>query len=458
MRRINRSSTERGRPLAVVLVAAATIALAACSSSSVSPSSSAAGGGGSPAASGGGSPAASAVGSPAAAVKLSALFMKQAAYSDSDVKAMSDAFTAANPNITVNLEFVQYEALHDKIVTDQVGGSGTYDTVLVDTPWPAEMAKANIVQDITDKIPAEFKSGVFDTAWTSATYQGKTYGVPWINDTKFFFSNKKMLADAGITSTPRTWDDVIAAAKAIKAKGTVKYPLAWSWSQAEAVICDWAELAGTMGGADFIDAQGNATFNKGGGLAALTFMKKTIDDGLTNPASLGFLEDDVNKTMGAGQAAMALNWTYGLGVMNDPAKSTVAGQIQVTAAPGTASTPTAGVNGGMSIAITKSTKHPDEALKFALWMASQAMQEKYDSSTLPMWKASFGDANVTKAAPELFAAAKDQFAALVTRPVVPYYSKLSSALQVAIQEALKGTKTPQQALDGVAAKLPDLQK
>ena len=196
----------------------------------------------------------------------------------------------------------------------------------------------------------------------------------------------------------------------------------------------------------------------GGGLAALEFMKKTIEDGLTNPASLGFIEDDVNKTVGAGQAAMALNWTYGLSVLNDPAKSTVAGQIAVAAAPGTAETPTAGVNGGMSIALTTSTKHPAEALKFALWMASQAMQEKYDANTLPEWKASFDNPDVTKSAPELFAAAKEQFAALVTRPVVPYYTKLSTALQVAIQEALKGTKTPKAALDEVAAKLPDLQK
>ena len=46
----------------------------------------------------------------------------------------------------------------------------------------------------------------------------------------------------------------------------------------------------------------------------------------------------------------------------------------------------------------------------------------------------------------------------MARPIVPYYSKLSAALQVAIQTALKGTKTPQAALDEVAAKLPDLQK
>jgi multiple sugar transport system substrate-binding protein len=391
-------------------------------------------------------------------VTLNTIWMKQAAYSDDEVKAMADAFTAANPNIKVNLEFVQYESLHDKIVTAQVSGSGQYDTVLMDTPWPAEFADAQIVRDITDKVPADYKTGVFDTAWTAANYKGKTWGIPWINDTKFFFYNQKMLNDAGITTAPKTWDDVITAAKAIKAKGIVQYPLVWSWIQAEAVICDWAELAGVMGGATFIDDQGNATFNQGGGLAALKFMKQTLDDGLTNPASLGFKEDDVNNTMQAGQAAMALNWTYGNGVMNDPAKSKVAGQIKVAAAPGHGSISTAGVNGGMSIAVTTKTQHPDEALKLALWMASQPMQEKYDANTLPMWKASFDNPDLTKAAPDLWAAAKVEFAGLVARPIVPYYTKLSTALQVAIQEALKGTKTPEQALNEVAAKLPDLKK
>jgi multiple sugar transport system substrate-binding protein len=367
---------------------------------------------------------------------------------------MIKAFTDANPTITVNAEFVQYEALHDKIVTAQVSGSGQYDTVLMDTPWPAEFADAQIVTDITDKIPADFKSGVFDSAWTAAGYKGKYWGVPWINDTKFFFYNKKMFADAGVTSVPKTWDDVITAAKAIKAKGIVKYPLVWSWTQAEAVICDWAEIAGVMGGATFVDDAGKAQFNTGGGLAALQFMKQTIDLGLTNPASLGFVEDDVNKTLGAGDAAMALNWTYGYNVLNDKTKSKVAGNIGVAAAPGTAATPTAGVNGGMSIAVTTKSQHPAEALKLALWMASEPMQEKYDLNTFPMWKASFDNTELTKPAPDFWAAAKNAFGGLVARPIVPYYSKLSTALQV----ALKGTKTPQQALDEVAAKLPDLQK
>ena len=168
---------------------------------------------------------------------------------------MDDAFTKQYPNITINPELVAYDSLHDKIVTAQVGGNGKYDVVLMDTPWPAELVTANIVSDITSKIPADFRSGVFDSAWTAAKYNGKTYGVPWINDTKFFFYNSDMFSKAGLTAAPKTWDDVEADAKAIKAAGIVKYPITASWKQAEAVICDWTQLAAAFGGSDFVDAK-----------------------------------------------------------------------------------------------------------------------------------------------------------------------------------------------------------
>lgn len=425
---------ERPRWRSARLLAFATAALivAACSTSTSSPS--------------------------AGPVTLHALFMKQAAYSDQDVQNMTKAFTDANPNVTVVPEFVSYDSLHDKIVTDQVGGSGQYDVVLMDAIWPAEFAKANIVRDITDKIPASFKSGVFDAAWTAAAYNGKDYGVPWINDTKFFFYNSKMLTDAGIAAPPKTWDDVVTAAKAIKAKGSVEFPIVGSWKQAEAVICDWTQLAAAFGAKDFVDANGKALFNTGGGLKALQFMKQLMDDGLVNPASLGFTEDDVNNTMAAGQAAMALNWTYGKAVMNDPKNSKVAGQIDVIGSPGEGTVPTSGVNGGMSLAVTQSSKHPEEALAYALSLASQKSQEMDTSLAFPMWKASFENASLTKSDPNYWAAAQTQFAGLAARPVVPYYTKLSNALQVAIQEALQGKKTPEEALNGVAAQLPDLQK
>ena len=97
-------------------------------------------------------------------VTLNTIWMKQAAYTNDEVTAMIKAFEDANPNIKVKYEFVQYESLHDKIVTAQSTGNGQYDTVLMDTPWPAEFADAKIVRDITEKVPSGFKSGVFDSA------------------------------------------------------------------------------------------------------------------------------------------------------------------------------------------------------------------------------------------------------------------------------------------------------
>ncbi|MDA8238123.1 MAG: extracellular solute-binding protein [Chloroflexi bacterium] len=391
-------------------------------------------------------------------VTLNALFMKQAAYSEDNVTEMTKAFEDANPNVTVNLEFVAYDALHDKIVTDQVGGAGSYDTVLLDAIWPAEFAKAKIVRDITANVPAEYKNDVFPSALAGGQYQGKFYAVPWINDTKFLFYNKQMLAAAGFSDPPATWDELLAQARAIKDKGIVDYPIVWSWSQAEAAICDWTQLAAVMGGADFVDDAGNARFAQGGPLAALEWMKKTLDDGLSNPASTGFLEEDVRNTFSAGGAAFALNWTYMYNLANDPQQSKVAGQVGVVASPGMGGVQTSGVNGGMGIAVTSSSKHPDEAVAYALWMASKPMQDKFAQLSLPMWKSSFQDAAITKTAPELFAAANVEFTNLVMRPVVPYYTALSSALQVALQEALTGKKPAAQALGDVAAKLPEIQK
>ncbi len=93
-----------------------------------------------------------ALASPAhAETKLNALFMAQAAYSEADVRAMTEAFTKANPDVKVNLEFVPYEGLHDKTVLAQ-GSGGGYDVVLFDVIWPAEYATNKVLVDVTDKI------------------------------------------------------------------------------------------------------------------------------------------------------------------------------------------------------------------------------------------------------------------------------------------------------------------
>ena len=74
------------------------------------------------------------------AITLNALFMKQAGYSEDDTTAGPKEFEAANPGIHVNLTFVPYENLEQKIITS--AEAGTFDVVLSDGPFTAKFAKA----------------------------------------------------------------------------------------------------------------------------------------------------------------------------------------------------------------------------------------------------------------------------------------------------------------------------
>jgi multiple sugar transport system substrate-binding protein len=379
-----------------------------------------------------------------AETKINALFMAQAAYSEADVRAMTEAFTKANPDVTVNLEFVPYEGLHDKTVLAQ-GSGGGYDVVLFDVIWPAEYATNKVLVDVTEKITPEMKSGVLPGAWTTVEYDGKRYGMPWILDTKYLFYNKEILEKAGIKTPPKTWAELAEQAKTIKDKGLLAMPIAWSWSQAEAAICDYTTLVSAYGGSFLKD--GKPVFATGGGLDALNYMVDSYKSGLTNPNSKEFLEEDVRRVFQNGEAAFALNWTYMYNMANDPKDSKVAGKVGVVPAPGVEGKSTvSAVNGSMGLGITSTSKHPDEAWKYITFMTSQATQNQYAKLSLPIWSSSYDDPAVTKGQEEMIAAAKVSLAAMYPRPTTPKYQELSTGLQQAIQEALLGQTAPEDAL------------
>ncbi|NNH85916.1 extracellular solute-binding protein [Rhizobium laguerreae] len=379
---------------------------------------------------------------------LNALFMAQAAYSEADVRAMTDAFAKANPDIKVNLEFVPYEGLHDKTVLAQ-GSGGGYDVVLFDVIWPAEYATNKVLVDVSSRLTDEMKKGVLPGAWTTVQYDGKYYGLPWILDTKYLFYNKEILEKAGIKAPPKTWDELTEQAKTIKDKGLLATPIAWSWSQAEAAICDYTTLVSAYGG-DFLK-DGKPVFQTGGGLDALKYMVSSYSSGLTNPNSKEFLEEDVRKVFENGDAAFALNWTYMYNMANNPKDSKVAGKVGVVPAPGIAGKSEASaVNGSMGLGITSASQHPEEAWKYITFMTSQATQNAYAKLSLPIWASSYEDPDVTKGQEELISAAKIGLAAMYPRPTTPKYQELSTALQQAIQEALLGQSSPEDALKSAA--------
>jgi multiple sugar transport system substrate-binding protein len=384
---------------------------------------------------------------------IRALFMKQAGYPEDDIREMTTAFQQANPDIKVTADFVAYEALHDKIVA--AAPAGTYDVVLIDVIWPAEFGTKHIVADVTAKWPESWKQQMLPGAVATPQDDNKFYGVPWILDSKYLFFNTDHLQKAKIDQAELdTWDGVLKAARALKSAGVTKYPLIWSWQQAEALICDYAQLLGAFGG-KFLDDGGKPAFNQGGGVQALEFMRQTLVDGLSNPTSTQSLEEDVRRVFSAGQASIALNWTYMYGMANDPAQSQIPGHVGVLQTPqGTTSRP--GVNGSMALAVAAGSKNQDAAWKYITYLTSQPVQNKYALSSLPVWQTSYDDPAVIKTNPAVVPQAKKQLGSLILRPQVQNYNGISQILQGEIQNALLGKKSAQQALDDAASQAASL--
>ncbi len=365
---------------------------------------------------------------------------------------MTAAFEKAYPHIKVNNTLVAYPALHDKIVA--AAPAGTYDVVLGDVIWPAEFGSKGIVKDITSLVNSLPTSQIFPGALNMANYKGKYYGMPWILDTKYLFANGTMLKQAGITPAQlKTWDGVVTALKKIKSKGIVKYPWLGSWTQAEAVICDYAQLLGAFGGS-FLTASGKPAFQTGGGLKALEFMKMLLDQGLADPASTISDEAAVLKAFAQGKIAMNINWTFQLAGALDPTQSTVTkDEVTILHTPaGSPGGPAPGCNGGQPLMITTGTNHANEAWQYIKFITSQSAQNQYVKDSLPIWAASYNDPAVVKSAgAQLVAVAKTELPDMIVRPQVANYNAASAALQVQIQDALLGKKSPQDALNAAAS-------
>src|SRR5512143_1315938 len=330
-------------------------------------------------------------------VIIHVLTMDQAGLKPAEIDQIARDFEAKNPDIKVSMEYVSYDNVHDKIVTGMAAKPPAYDAAMLDVIWPDEFIKAGYLLDVTDRVTPEMKSGMFPAAWNGITRNGKVYGMPWLMDVKYFMYNKDILAKAGITDPPKTWEEMVDQAKTIKDKGLVEFPIIWSWNQKEGVVCDFTVLLFGNGGA-FLDASGKPAFNNEKGVQVLTWMKQTLDDGLTNPSAISSDENAVRDNFIAGKSAFAVNWLFQYSDSNDATKSQIPGKAAFAPMPVFDAGAKAGikgssVDGSSAFGVMATTPYPDQTWKFLTYLASNEVQTKFSAEMLPVWQTDFeGDA------------------------------------------------------------------
>jgi len=391
---------------------------------------------------------------------LNFIGMEQAALSTEEMDAIAREYEALNPNVKIITTYVNYDSLHDKQVTVLAAKSNALDLICMDCVWVPEFIEAGWVTDVSDRITAdpELIEDTLEASWNMVRYKGKYWGMPWLIDAKYFFYNDDILNKAGISDPPKTWQEFSEQCQTIKDKGLVEYPTIWCWSQNECAICDFALILAGFDG-KFVDEEMNPVFNDKNGVEALTWMVDTMKKNLSNPASVVSTEMEVLNTFNQGEAAFAINWLFMHDVANDPAESKVAGHAKMALMPAGAGkgAGSATVDGSMAYAVSAFSENKDAAWDYLQYFCGKEVQLKYSARQLPTRKSLLADPALIALQPVTVPMFKVQYPYVIARPVVPYYAEFSKILQVALQNALTGKNSPQEALNDAAEAIKGIQ-
>lgn len=309
-----------------------------------------------------------------------------------EMRAALDEFEAANPGITVELQTIAWKDSRDQFLRESAVGQGP-DVVHIAFVWTQEMAEAGAVMPIEDLTQyGAFANGFDDFIATDLTmYEGKAYGVPWSADTWAMVYRTDVLAEAGITDMPTTWDELRDASRTIKDK-TGKTGFAFP-----AANQVWFPVNYYMwsNGSEFISADGSGGFKVGASrdqiVDAMRYFKSYIDEGLASKAILTIDQPHDPALMQAlldGTQGMAMMPTNTYRQLLAAFEETHPGE-EIPFNSGEMMSGTSGPKthlGGRTLVVNSNTEHPEEAWKLLQFLTSASLFENYYSNQFPAQK------------------------------------------------------------------------
>ena len=364
-------------------------------------------------------------------------------YSDQTLpyfEKMAREFNKANPAITIKVEEVNWDSLQQKLQTDIAGGINP-DLSIVATRWLLDLVRDDVVEPLDARMTPAFKDKFIGAFVNSGKVSGKTYGLPISASARALFYNKAMLEKAGYPNGPKTWDEVIAASKKIKANGAYGFGIQGKEIETEIY---WFYALWTNGG-EVLDASGRAVFDSAAGIRAATIYKSLIDQGLTQPGVTSNSREDVQNLFKQGRLGMLITAPF---LAKQIQKEKPALQYGVSAIPqGTGAATFATTD---SIVMFKNSRVKTAAWQFCEFLFSKGPRVAFTSGEgfLPTTKEEAADPVFNDAVTQSFISylPTARFA-----PVVAGWEDLSRIVGNAMQSIYLGKTQPEIALKAAAA-------
>ncbi|MBE1561194.1 extracellular solute-binding protein [Nonomuraea africana] len=393
-------------------------------------------------------------------------------------KMLGDAkkqYESTHPGVTIKLTPVQgnNEAYYTKLALLNRSADSAPDLYYHDTfQVNADVAAGKLapLDDLLATWPdwqAQFPDSVKQAAKGG---DGKIYGVPISTDTRGLWYHKDVFAKAGLPVPwePKTWNDVLTAARTIKQKapGVIPFSMYSTKIHGEAATMQGFEmlLYGTPGGTLYDDAQKKWVAGGKNFTDALTFVntvyREELGPKLADAHNAKLAQKILYEWFPAAKLGIALDgawvsagWTPTSTQPWPEWKDKIGWTPMPTQngeAPGAVS-----MSGGWVMAMSSYTKHKREAFDFITVATNKDNSMTYSVGT--------GDLAARKdvAADPKYSAENPSIKfwtdlASVThyRPAYEAYPKVSAQIQEAMEAVTSGSKSPEEAAADYAKALP----
>lgn len=380
---------------------------------------------------------------------------------DEYINKIVENFEATYPEVNVTWEDQPWDALQDKTRNAFAAGEAP-DVINLSPAWVGEFAEAGLLMDMDAAFAAypEIREQYSDGAWTTMTYEGVSYQVPWyLGLSNFLGYNKTILEELGIgeDELPTTWDELYAFAERVRAESDYYGTSLNFGSGTELNMLNYL----LYNDVPAFNEDGTVGLNTPEAAASLQLWVDLVENDLVPRESLTDDHRQMVERFSQGETAIIMIAPHMLRLVEEANPEVFA---NMGVAPGI--TGTSGVNGVdvQSLVIPAATEYPNAALALATFVTNPEVQAAFSKEV------GIFPSNLLSYEDEFFAAAEEGNAVSVIRPLAldyvtnaenrrvsfPNDAEVQQAIVDAQNSALLGEQTPQEALDSLVEKMNEL--
>ncbi len=362
------------------------------------------------------------------------------------MKKLKKSFEAANPDIDLNIEVIDWDAGRDKLST-LINADNAPDLANIATIWLPELVSLEVVQPLDEFVSDEMRARFIPKTLRGASYQGKLYGLPIAVSARALYCNSKLLKAAG-EKPPATWDDLLRVARKCQDPANHVYGFGVQGAKTETDVY-WYYFLWANGGRILNEDKTRATFNSPEGVEALQFVVDLIHKyKVTQPDTTAYDREDLQPLFKSGKLAMVITGPWFWGMLEKDVPDL---EYELAPIPRRKEQVTMAVTD--NLIMFKSCKDKEAAWKF--------VQFFYDPKLRLEWAKTFGMLPELKEVAESdYIKSSPQWSLLMSLlpdgrfvPLHPRWTKISDEIRLAMEEAQLQTKSPKQALDDAAERV-----